>query len=498
MEVGPFNFYSCKIKIMENLNKKFDLQIEVLTPLNVGAGAEKDWIKGADFIVDDNKVKIINLRKAAQFVPVSELTIALLEKNSVTLKTKLGNNITHCVERVFEGNYFGNNDIKTHIKNQLSGNPIIPGSSLKGAIRSILFQYLGCSSKDGKEFFGSSTKGDEFMRFVKVADTEFDNSTLVNSKIYNLKRQGNNFLGAWKHGFNNTTQNLEPDKFNTFFEALMPQQRAFTTISISEKGYKNFEKIGSHEKGDKKRTIVENDISYLFQIINQHTKKYIKKQIQFFEKYSNNESHKIIISLNKILDQIPDDNSSCVLKMSAGSGFHSITGDWQFDNFSIDGVDTTRTISQGTLNRKRSAKSRKIAIYNNTFYLMGFVKLQVVDGSKIEEERKRIKEQEEKNRLEQKKNENKKREFEEKLKQPETRDFNTLKDGDIVDAKVVGQEGVQCVVELFLDNLSSKTHRFRFPAGFETGTIISCSINFPNRNNRNQFNLMYKKTKMQP
>ena len=56
--------------------------------------------------------------------------------------------------------------------------------------------------------------------------------------------------------------------------------------------------------------------------------------------------------------------------MSAGSGFHSITGDWQFDNYVT-----------GTLDRKRNRgnvkpKSRKIAIYKeNEFMLMGFVKI---------------------------------------------------------------------------------------------------------------------------
>ncbi|MCF6357414.1 MAG: cell envelope integrity protein TolA [Draconibacterium sp.] len=65
--------------------------------------------------------------------------------------------------------------------------------------------------------------------------------------------------------------------------------------------------------------------------------------------------------------------------MSAGSGFHSITGDWQFDDFSIDGVNKPqRGPSRGQLNRKDSAKSRKIAIDGDAFYLMGFVKLTIL------------------------------------------------------------------------------------------------------------------------
>ena len=31
---------------MEGVNKKYNLEIEVLTPLSIGAGAEKDWVRG--------------------------------------------------------------------------------------------------------------------------------------------------------------------------------------------------------------------------------------------------------------------------------------------------------------------------------------------------------------------------------------------------------------------------------------------------------------------
>jgi len=371
---------------MTKINKKETIKIEILSPTHVGAGSEKDWVKGADFIVDNNKVKIISLKKAAQYVNISALSNALLENNSVALKNNLGANIDKCVERVFDCKYSGNNDIKTLIKNQLTGNPIIPGSSIKGAVRSVLFNYLGGTSKDGKEVFGSSTKGDEFMRFIKFADAEFDGSELVNSKIFNLHNQ-NGFKAGWKHGRNKTDQNLKPNEFNTFFEVLMPNQRAFTSISISEIGYKNFEKfVASHIKNEKKKPIVENDIKYLFGIINEHTKKYIQKQLEFFNKYGNNETPAIIENLKQIQQQISNDNSSCVLKMASGSGFHSITGDWQHHYFSINGVDSSKKVSQGTLNGKKSAKSRKIAISSaNDFSLMGFVKLTVMNEKMLAE-----------------------------------------------------------------------------------------------------------------
>lgn len=59
--------------------------------------------------------------------------------------------------------------------------------------------------------------------------------------------------------------------------------------------------------------------------------------------------------------------------MSAGSGFHSITGDWQFDDYSKTG-----TWTNGKNTGKQKYKSRKIAIHDDKFDLMGFVKISLL------------------------------------------------------------------------------------------------------------------------
>jgi hypothetical protein len=67
---------------------------------------------------------------------------------------------------------------------------------------------------------------------------------------------------------------------------------------------------------------------------------------------------------------IPSDGSSCLMKMSAGVGFHSITGDWQYDDY-----DKTKLWTDGRHAGKKKYKSRKIAEYNHRLQLMGFVRL---------------------------------------------------------------------------------------------------------------------------
>ena len=360
------------------LNKKYNLELEVLTPLHVGAGAEKDWMKGADYIEDKGKIYILNHKKVASKLSASELSNYLIKKDDEGLKKKLTGSLESVSNQVFKLPAKSDNDIKTFIKNGLSNKPIVPGSSIKGAIRSVLFAYLKEKhQKDEKEVFGSANKGNEFMRFIKIADAKFDKTELVNTKIFNLFGTAPNFNGGWKHEFKGgTNSSFKPSGFNTIYEVIKPNNTGELSIALSDKAFDNFYK---NQKPEKKKNILHRKPSEkLFAIINEHTKKYIDKQIAFFEKYSNNETDKIIKSLQNVKNQIPSDNSSCVLKMSAGSGFHSITGDWQFDDFSIDGVAGGK-VSRGQKNRKDSAKSRKVAIDGDNFYLMGFVKLSILD-----------------------------------------------------------------------------------------------------------------------
>jgi hypothetical protein len=132
------------------------------------------------------------------------------------------------------------------------------------------------------------------------------------------------------------------------------------------------------KKVDLKKDLVLNNqgnLNGLFQIINDHTKVYLEKEKKFFQTYSAKNSGKILDSIKKLLDKIPEDNSYCILKMSAGSGFHSITGDWQFSDYSINGLDRRRHVSRGMYNNRLSSKSRKIAVHKDHFDLMGFVKI---------------------------------------------------------------------------------------------------------------------------
>ncbi|OJV38780.1 MAG: hypothetical protein BGO29_14160 [Bacteroidales bacterium 36-12] len=392
---------------METLNIKHILQMEVLTPLHVGAGAEKDWIQGADFVIDDGRIRVLNLNQVAKFIDIDNLSTALINKDSNALVKKLGGNLEKCTDKVFNCNYVGTNDIKTCIKNGLTDKPIVPGSSLKGAIRSILTNYFldGSVTLNEQTLFGKASDGDEFMRFIKVSDAEFEHTNLVNTKIFNLRSKDE---GGWKHGGNNTTTTFKPSGFNTFYEVIESKNNSIFSVSLAKEAFKNYsEKIKAFS--DMKNHIINNEILFLFDIINRHTKKYLEKEKAFFQKYTADKSTKIIENIDFLINQIPKNGEYCILKMAAGSGFHSITGDWQFKDYSIDQLSyteerwgKTRTINRGMLKNQKSAKSRKIAVLDNDqLSLMGFVKISALnakDIQKIELEKKLRQEELEKER----------------------------------------------------------------------------------------------------
>lgn len=364
---------------METINEKYNIEITVLSPLSIGAGADKDLVKGVDFIVKDKKVYLLNLKKMIENgVDIQSLTTYFADKNAGAVLKMVEGKLNAVSDTQFDLPSNSDIDIKSFIKNELSGKPIIPGSSLKGAVRSVILDYLLAgqkivNSKEEKTYFGDSTKGDELMRFIKFSDAEFDETALVNTKIFNLYGSGNSWQGGWKHSGRETAKNYQATGFNTLYESILPEQKGLCSIMFSKV---LFDRIENHIKKTEKERLFS--IIELFEIINRHTKNYIKKEIAFFKKYSTDKTDEIIKSLEYLATQIPKDNSSCVLKMSAGSGFHSITGDWQYDDYIETGIWNSG---------KRKYKSRKIAIHNDCFSLMGFVKLQPISEEEYEKRR---------------------------------------------------------------------------------------------------------------
>ncbi len=390
---------------MPEVNNKINIELEVLTPLAIGAGTEKDWVLGMDYVVDNDYLYKLNLHKiAAAGIDLQMLTSYFTEKNAKGVKKLIGQRLEEVSDFKMSMPCSSDNDIKAFVKNQLTGKPVVPGSSIKGAIRSILLEYFTRNERNQirnreNDVFGSIRDGSDFMRFVKFSDVDFEETVLVNTKIFNLRNVNGSWAGGWKHGGQRTDGRFTSDGFNTIYEVVGPQRSGTGYLMLSETGFNRLE--GRQSYAEKKAEILEtsqNDIPVkLFKIVNDHTKSYLEKELSFFKRYSTDRSSLIIEGIKNLLEEVTvaqNDNSYCIFKMSAGSGFHSITGDWQLDDYSINGLRNPERgrPSRGLHNGMASSKSRKVAVYNGdqNFSLMGFVKMSIMDAesvAKIERQR---------------------------------------------------------------------------------------------------------------
>lgn len=354
-------------------DRRYPIELEVITPLSVGAGNDNEWVKGLDFVQKEDKVYVIDMQKvAAVGVDLEALTALFLKSDDSGISQLLGSKIGELSRYVFDLPAKTDNNIKSFLRTQFYDKPLVAGSSIKGSIRSALFNYLRTDEQKNEEVFGTMKDGTDFMRFIRIGDVEMPSTVLVNTKLFNLRKGGEEWLGGWKQLMNKTTGAYNPVGFNTLYECVAPGEKGFGNISVAVNAFDLLEKFGNVRSpyASKKRTLLNEPITCLFQVINDVTKAYLQKEQAFFQKYDAERSDEVLSCIESLLSMIPSDGSSCLMKMSAGVGFHSITGDWQYGDY-----DKTKLWTDGRHAGKKKYKSRKIAEYNHRLQLMGFVRL---------------------------------------------------------------------------------------------------------------------------
>ena len=380
-------------------NQTFNIKLTVVTPTFIGAGEDKNWKSGMDYIQKGGKVYVLDIDKMVknQLFDEKELTALLVkgEDLSSLIKSKPDDDLRRALRyQPFDSPVDKSDEIKSVIRSQFHDVPLIPGSSLKGAIRSVLFKYLYKKAEqedrakaDGKkdeerkkknetDVFGKLKNGGDFMRFIQIGDVEMTTpnesgniTVILNTKIFNLQNNEKSWRGGWKHAFTHTDKYFKAKGFNTLYECVAPGTSGSLVIALKQNAIGLLPPKDFILCKEAKESLLR-DITVLFGIINEHTKAYLKKELDFFKKYNEaDRTSEIIKNIEELIQRIPSDNSSCLLKMAAGSGFHSITGDWQYDDYDKTGFN-------GKTGKKKY-KSRKIVEYNEKLSLMGFVELKV-------------------------------------------------------------------------------------------------------------------------
>ena len=128
---------------MSGINTKYTVTLKVLTPLFIGQGIEKDWVKGIDYIDQDNTLYHLDLSKMQEAdIDMDKLARLFSEQNAAGVGQLIGDKLANVSDFQLSMPCESSNPIRTFFRNQYTQCPTIPGSSLKGAIRSILFTYI--------------------------------------------------------------------------------------------------------------------------------------------------------------------------------------------------------------------------------------------------------------------------------------------------------------------------------------------------------------------
>lgn len=480
---------------MASLN--LDLTLRVLTPLHIGGSDDKHLVEGIGYLCQDGLVYVFHPRKMIEAIGDVDQYCNALEHGAdgITQLLKSRRISIEAVSLPPKPIVGMASEIKTCIKDGLTGRPYVPGSSIKGAIRSVIFAKLfaesGMKVQDAwqiKERDRKTSPDDHLlgkfqnsiMRFIQCADIHFDevDTIFCNAKVFNLQNQGRDgWVGGWKHGANFTDGAFRPEGFTFAFECIPPGATGRFRLSFDEELFKmvvqrRVDKVRIQDQVI--RTFSGDFENILLGAITQHTNLHIQREIDFFNhpEYEVAERDAIIVAFKGLKKQ--NEVKAPVLRMASGSGFHSITGEWQFSNH-VNTGKTRRGIPQ--------YKSRRLSFNEDTedgylFNPMGFV--QLCTKTHFEEVVKPLVEKEklalaaraavaEKARLEKAEQE---RIDTEAARRPVMQDTEGLKKGKLIDAEVIGQEGMQLLLKPYVTGFTEQVLRARYPAGMEKGTII--------------------------
>lgn len=363
------------------------IKIETLTAVHIGSGETlqygSDFVKGIDG--EDNILGIIDPQKVMMLIGEQNIDkwVTAIEKKETTNtvveiyapKARI-NDYSSRIILNYCSNITNRDTLKEHIHDG-NGTAYIPGSSIKGAIRTAVLSSI-MSNEDKQKYeseiissvggvsankvegklFGKTPNEDVF-RFLHVGDAFFGRKYEIAFRMVNINER--NKMGFWDIS--------KPQ----LIEALSPDDEATFQIKLDLAKY-NIAKGKVSILPESMKTI-----SALFHTINEHTKSLIENEIEYWQqRVKNDESGCVDLYLKKMKEIKTEaeqckGEKSCVLRIGHGSGWRFITGAWteKFDNFYSAVVPKARPKHQ-QYKEFEFPKTRRV---DEDCDLLGFVKL---------------------------------------------------------------------------------------------------------------------------
>lgn len=365
-----------------------NIRLETLTPVHIGSGNE--LARDIDFFVptEDNEfddIYVIDPDRIAQDMGGDKNTFAqwaaAIEQgravsflNRFLKPDKRDTYTRRRLERV--GRNDGEVTVIKECMHDGQGRAYIPGSSLKGALRTALLTHLIQQKSQAEQnrllssaFDDNKNVEDEIlgkmneslMRFLRVGDTVFGDDCCIAIRQKMLNERFNN-----PKLMDNKCQSVVEAIGSSAYHGKKP------TCSIVVKGELQRRLAGD---GDA--------LAALLRIANDHTRQLLQQEIDYYKTVAERKivPKKFIENMEKLLEKVDACNpGSCVLRVGQGSGWRFMTGAWteELDRFE-DVIYRSRPGNAYKYSDYDFPKTRRIS---SECVLFGFVRLTIINQNK--------------------------------------------------------------------------------------------------------------------
>ncbi|MCX8207799.1 MAG: type III-A CRISPR-associated RAMP protein Csm5 [Methanothrix sp.] len=265
-----------------------------------------------------------------------------------------------------------------------TGMAYIPGSSIKGALRTaILWERIKSSpekmeraraeieaavsrarssnaraeaARELEKLFLGRDPNHDHLRALRVSDSgPIPTSSLEVIKVELLSLTGEKLLEK------KMDKKLLEKKMDIFIEAIKPGTQSWVNIDLDEFLHRNASKLDmdTHDLREKE----------LERITRSYCSEYVESEKNFFSKYTNPETEPVRDFYNRIM-QLPERRGGMVLRIGWGGGWHGMTVARLFPEL-ID--DLRRAFNLGKRNVPEFPKTRRLAMLESRLQPMGWV-----------------------------------------------------------------------------------------------------------------------------
>ena len=332
---------------MRGKTETIRLTVEVLTPVHIGSGRELEYER--DYIEQRGQVLVVDRNRTLDAIAAGDETLESLQQAEPKLSSLVniaGADYGYPLPPLFNV-YETPQNIGACIKGAMLA-PYMPGSSIKGAIRTaLLAEWLRTNPNEAKTklpsesslnkpngkkaattvvkyVFGDSPNKD-LLRALHAGDANFrtENLRLADIRWLNITETNNQPVAKWRNMSGKRNESDWKKASGVYIEVLAPESTATMALQWDRFLLGDTKRWGAPSHSS---DLLPPDFAGLCVQLNRHARYILEREIEFFQRYQQAE---VAEQCNNLLAEIQKTDDAAYLRLAWGSGWRGMTGDWQ-------------------------------------------------------------------------------------------------------------------------------------------------------------------------